>query len=279
MEAVRNDLVATIAKFFRTDKKDVCARLNAELLDPGFHVREAWRRADPRTAEDITRFYQETESYVYDLAADHCNPGRAHIWNAVVRRIERRGGPQDVLLYGDGIGTDSLDLARRGHNVTYFDLPGITSRFSRFRFEHEGMNNRIRMVDDIKEVPSSRFDVVVCIEVLEHLPDPPAALLEMRRTLKFGGIALITASFGAVGAHYPSHLVGNIRYEGLLHRVMEESGFANTYYNTRPVNCPMEFTRLKPSFRGRLLTHGFRVRRAMECRVRGYKDELRRWMA
>jgi ubiquinone/menaquinone biosynthesis C-methylase UbiE len=274
-EAVKNELVASIAEFFRIEEDEVREHLNAELLDRGIHVREAWRRADPRTAEEITLFYQETDSYVYDLAADHCNPRRREVWNPVVRRIERRGEPQHVLVYGDGIGTDSLELARRGHNVRYFDVPGITSRFARFRFERAGMASRIRIADDIKRVPSGSLDVVVCIEVLEHVPDAQTVLREMWRTLKCGGIALITASFGTVGSHYPSHLVENVRYEGVFHRVMERIGFANTYYNTRPVNCPMEFTRVAPGVTGGLLRLIFRIRRAAECRVRGCTAWLR----
>ncbi len=36
------------------------------------------------------------------------------------------------------------------------------------------------------------FDIVVCTEVLEHLPNPNETLKEIHRVLKLGGVAIIT---------------------------------------------------------------------------------------
>jgi len=40
--------------------------------------------------------------------------------------------------------------------------------------------------------PSDTFERVYCSEVLEHLPDPPAAIHEMRRVMKTGGVAVLS---------------------------------------------------------------------------------------
>lgn len=42
---------------------------------------------------------------------------------------------------------------------------------------------------------SDSFDVVLCTEVLEHLPEPQRAVDEMRRVLKPGGILVLTTRF------------------------------------------------------------------------------------
>jgi SAM-dependent methyltransferase len=44
-------------------------------------------------------------------------------------------------------------------------------------------------------LPSDYFDVVVCTEVLEHVLNPFAAVAEIRRVLKPGGILLATSPF------------------------------------------------------------------------------------
>lgn len=44
-------------------------------------------------------------------------------------------------------------------------------------------------------VPSASFDVVLCTEVFEHLPDPVAAVTELSRVLRPGGTLLLTAPF------------------------------------------------------------------------------------
>ncbi len=41
------------------------------------------------------------------------------------------------------------------------------------------------------EFPSASFDVIICSHVLEHIPDDQAAMREMLRVLKIGGIALV----------------------------------------------------------------------------------------
>lgn len=50
-------------------------------------------------------------------------------------------------------------------------------------------NSRIDLVSDITKIPASdsSFDVVLCSEVLEHLPEPTHALDEFSRLLKPGG--------------------------------------------------------------------------------------------
>ncbi len=149
-------------------------------------------------------------------------------------------------MYGDGIGSDSLTISRLGHSVTYFDVPGTTSSFACYRFENEKSSQKPVAVLRKEEIPVGAFDIVVCVEVLEHVPDPPGVMREIHRALKPGGIALITESFESVGPDFPSHLPENFQYAGKIHRMMEELGFANTYYNTDPLNYQIEFTRIEP---------------------------------
>ncbi len=49
-------------------------------------------------------------------------------------------------------------------------------------------------ITDIPE-PDASFDAVMCIEVLEHVPEPGRALRELTRLLRPGGTLIITAPF------------------------------------------------------------------------------------
>src|SRR5689334_7812647 len=121
-----------VSAFFELPEGEVLERLRHEYEHAGVGVAEAWEAAAPKTPEEVTRFYQDTTAYVFDLAADHCRARRRDVWLPILNRLARAPG-KEILLYGDGIGTDSIALARAGYHVTYFDLPGITSRFARFR--------------------------------------------------------------------------------------------------------------------------------------------------
>lgn len=68
----------------------------------------------------------------------------------------------------------------------------------------------IDLVGDITAIPApdAAFDVVMCTEVLEHVPDPVGALREMVRILKPGGRLLLTAPLGSGLHQEPFHYYG-----------------------------------------------------------------------
>lgn len=51
---------------------------------------------------------------------------------------------------------------------------------------------RILDLDELSREPAGRYDIISMIEVLEHLPDPRAALTLVSRLLKPGGLLLLT---------------------------------------------------------------------------------------
>jgi hypothetical protein len=81
-------------------------------------------------------------------------------------------------------------------------------------------------------------------------------------------VALITESFESVGPDYPSHLEDNFRYAGRAHELMESIGFAATYFNTDPINRPMEFRRVPSGWKGDLIRTWGKVKRAARTRWR-----------
>lgn len=60
--------------------------------------------------------------------------------------------------------------------------------------------SRLDIISDITAIPrpDSSFDAVMCVEVLEHVPDPIAALRELVRLLRPGGTLIVTAPFCAL---------------------------------------------------------------------------------
>lgn len=76
------------------------------------------------------------------------------------------------------------------------------------------------LVCDITAVPEpgGAFDAVLCTEVLEHLPDPLAALRELSRLTRPGGLLILTAPFVSFTHFAPYHFcTGFSRYFYEIH--------------------------------------------------------------
>ena len=66
---------------------------------------------------------------------------------------------------------------------------------------------RLDIVSDIASIPEpdSSFDAILCVEVLEHVPDPTLVIKEFGRLLRPGGVLILTAPFCSLTHLAPYH--------------------------------------------------------------------------
>lgn len=81
--------------------------------------------------------------------------------------------------------------------------------------------SQIDIVSDIVNIPrpDGSFDAVMCTEVLEHVPDPVAALKEMNRLLKKDGYLLITVPFASITHFAPYHFASGLNQYFFRHHL------------------------------------------------------------
>ena len=111
-----------------------------------------------------------------------------------------------VLDIGCGPGTITLGLARRvapGRTVG-LDREPLPLESARAAAEENGLSNLEFAVGDAYRLdfPDDSFDVVHAHQVLQHLTDPVAGLIEMRRVCRPGGlVAVRDADYAAMTWH------------------------------------------------------------------------------
>jgi SAM-dependent methyltransferase len=186
----------------------------------------------------------------------------------------------NVLMLGDGCGNDTLYLSRffgSRLKLHYFDVPGSkTFEFAQTRFRENSV--RVEVISARNALPPDSFDIVVCLEVLEHLPNPIEAIATIRQVLRTGGIALVTESFGSVSPNFPTHLRSNARFAGRTPLLFLERNLLLTFFNTNPWLCfrPMEFTkreRISVRERLRVIANRLVLRSLVTATLRGRMSE------
>jgi ubiquinone/menaquinone biosynthesis C-methylase UbiE len=131
------------------------------------------------------------------------------IWERLAPRYDEKMGFPERLLFVGGrewvcsrakgevlevsIGTGrNLPLYESGVRLTGIDVSPAMLQFARRRAAELGIGAELRVGDaQGLELPDSAFDTVVCTLALCSIPDPRAAVREMKRVLRPGGRMLL----------------------------------------------------------------------------------------
>ena len=211
-------MVSWIVQITNQSESAVRERLWEEFENPGANVAHAFGQAKLTPyvwSDDLNRFYQQSDAFLYELLIWNRNLLKLKMRKWIAKHLaEIRSGPQEILSIGDGLGFDSLYLAQCGHRVTYFELPGTTHAFAQRVFRNAGCD--ISVLDDPSQIRAEVFDVVVCLDVLEHVPDPPDFVKTITGYLRPKGLLYVHAPFYMIHPSHPTHLKTNCRYSGSL---------------------------------------------------------------
>ncbi|SEA29390.1 bifunctional 2-polyprenyl-6-hydroxyphenol methylase/3-demethylubiquinol 3-O-methyltransferase UbiG [Acidovorax soli] len=134
-----------------------------------------------------------------------------------------------VLDVGCGGGILSDSMARKGADVTGIDLSTKALRVARLHaLEAQTANLRFReiSVEALAAEQPASFDVVTCMEMLEHVPDPASVVQACARLVKPGGWVFFSTinrnakafALAIVGAEYILNMLprGTHEYAKLL---------------------------------------------------------------
>ncbi len=138
------------------------------------------------------------------------------------------GGSPRILDVGCGGGILSEALAKAGAQVTGLDLSEASIQVAKQHAQQQGLNidYRYESVEEVAQKNVGSFDVVTCMEMLEHVPEPGKVVAACAQALKPGGHAFFSTInrtpkaflFAIIGGEYVLRLLprGTHTYSKLI---------------------------------------------------------------
>lgn len=160
---------------------------------------------------------------------------------AVLARLAPVRGDM-VLDIGCGNARDIVPILEAGASIVGVDLSEGMIAQARLDLAAAGQHGAVLEVGDASRLrfADASFDKVLCSEVIEHIPDADAAIGEMARVLKPGGMLVISTPNRRSWYGFDRYVV----WSALLRRRW---------------NHPFDNWRTMPELRGLLERHGFEV--------------------
>ena len=124
---------------------------------------------------------------------------------------------KEILDIGCGGGILAEALANHGANVTAIDLAEASLSVAKIHLLESKLDidYRFTSAEEMAEKDPQRFDIVTCLEMLEHVPDPASIVNACFKLVKPGGFVFFSTInrnpksylFAIVGAEYILNLL------------------------------------------------------------------------
>lgn len=180
-------------------------------------------------SEKMEKFYRDTDAFLFEITMWNATKIKGRLRDYIARALNSfKKQNAEIFCFGDGLGFDSTYFAKLGHTVKYYE-PGILSQnYSRRLFQEN--NVQVNQLSSMEDITPGSLDVLICLDVLEHVPDPIGLVNKFYSWLKPDGILVVSAPFWAINPTLGTHLQKNRIYSGNLR---------DLYLNNRfsPIEC------------------------------------------
>jgi len=137
----------------------------------------------------LFRDYSRKYVHFYDEEASILLESGLALVNEVVKK-------PSIVDLGCGDGRLIFSLYEKGLLKNVGDIVGVDiseSRIERLTKELSFVKGIVSDALSVKELPSSRFDFVICSQLIEHVEDDETLVFEIQRLLKSGGLTYVSS--------------------------------------------------------------------------------------
>ena len=172
------------------------AKMNLANLHPGDGL------------SDVSDFYTKVvgDRHLADLSAWHMT-SKGYIADTL--KLQQRFSRGLVLDFGGGIGTHALAnaMSSKVEHVFFVDINQTNRNFVEYRAKKLGVEKKLTFCKTIQDTQISKFDTIVCLDVLEHLADPASQIEIFNEFMDSKSIALFNWYFyKGEKNEYPFHI-------------------------------------------------------------------------
>ena len=179
---------------------------------------------------DVTDFYTDIvgDRHVADLAAWHIT-SKNYIADTI--KLQQRFSRGLVLDFGGGIGTHALAnaMSSKVKHVFFVDINETNRNFVEYRAKELGVEKKLTFCKTIKDTRISKFDTIICLDVLEHLANPASQIEIFNEIMDSNSVALFNWYFyKGEKNEYPFHIDDNKIVEGFFETL--QSNFLEVFH-------------------------------------------------
>jgi 2-polyprenyl-3-methyl-5-hydroxy-6-metoxy-1,4-benzoquinol methylase len=200
---LRTSLLSEVAHYYGLPDLAEADRRCSSAVDT---LRNEWHeRVDPQQPASIEKFYQSAAT-IYDLMGWHSlRDDTIPLAYVLGLKIAQAHGVQRCLDFGSGVGSGAILFTRAGIAMSLADISGTLLNFSRWRSMQRGLSAEFF---DLRHttLPTGSFDMILAMDVFEHLTDPVMTVEQIWRALRPGGLLFARIQVQHADTH-PQHIV------------------------------------------------------------------------
>ncbi len=195
------DLKSHLMEFLSISREDLEKFLkNAKTNLANLHPRENLREA--------SSFYKDIvgDMHLADLSSWHIS---SKFYIADTLKLQQKFSKNFVLDFGGGIGTHALAnaMSSKVEHVFFVDINQTNRNFVEYRAKKLGVEKKISFFKTIEETKITKFDTIICLDVLEHLSNPSSQLNYFYEVMDENSIGLFNWYFyKGENNEYPFHI-------------------------------------------------------------------------